>query len=135
MLPPSQLSKPQQHPRKLVQPMPTWEEQGLCVGASFNVAATNGCDPMRRVSFDGFCQSVDYLYEAVVDTVLSSGGVVLWEERQLKSGVHEVLRCTVAIPYLWGVPPQLECLSHAIKTGGGIVEKVSHQWGMYSQSI
>lgn len=24
--------------------------------------------------------------------------------------------------------------SHAIKTGGGIVEKVSHQWGMYNQS-
>jgi hypothetical protein len=35
-------------------------------------------------------QSVDYLEEAVTDTVFSRGGEVLLQERQLKSGVHEV---------------------------------------------
>lgn len=36
-------------------------------------------------------QSVDYLEEAVTDTVFSRGGEVLHQERQLKSGLHEVI--------------------------------------------
>jgi len=31
------------------QPLPTWEEQTLCIGSTFSVAATNGKDPARRV--------------------------------------------------------------------------------------
>lgn len=48
--------------------------------------------------------------EAVEDTVSSRGGAVLLQERQLKSGLHEVLRLTVCIPFLWGVPPEVEAL-------------------------
>ena len=33
---------------------------------------------------------MDYLEEAVTDTVFSRGGEVLLQERQLKSGLHEV---------------------------------------------
>ncbi len=45
--------------------MPTWEEQQLCIGATFRVAATNGADASRRVAIEGFCQSVDYLLASV----------------------------------------------------------------------
>jgi hypothetical protein len=34
----------------LDRPLPTWEEQLLCVGSTFQVAATNGRDPARRVN-------------------------------------------------------------------------------------
>ena len=36
--------------------MPSWEEQKLCIGASFVLAATNGHDPTRRINMEGFCQ-------------------------------------------------------------------------------
>ncbi|GBF94704.1 D-tagatose-1,6-bisphosphate aldolase subunit [Raphidocelis subcapitata] len=114
------------------QPMPTWEEQTLCIGASFAVSATNGRDPTRRVNFLGFCQSVDYLQESIEDTVLSRGGEVLLQERQVRSGVHEVLRLTVCVPFLWGVPPELDALSNAIVQGGGILDKVSKRWDIYA---
>jgi hypothetical protein len=48
------------------------------------VAATNGKDPARRVNFLGFCQSVDILSDAVLDTVVSRGGEILEQEKQLK---------------------------------------------------
>lgn len=51
--------------KQLVAPMPTWEEQQLCIGATFRVAATNGADASRRVAIEGFCQSVDYLLASV----------------------------------------------------------------------
>ncbi|KAG2285435.1 hypothetical protein Bca52824_045039 [Brassica carinata] len=35
---------------------------------------------------------------------------------------------SVAVPYLWGVPPTAERLHLAVKTGGGIVDKVYWQW-------
>lgn len=108
--------------------LPTWEEQGLCIGASFLVAATNGHDPSRRVNYYGFCQSVDYLFESVEDAVVRNGGEILDEERSVKSGIHEMLRLTVAVPFLWGVPPQVDAVSLAIKTGGGIIEKQYLQW-------
>jgi hypothetical protein len=69
---------------KLKQPLPTWEEQSICIGASFTVAATNGLDPSRRVNFVGFCQSIDVLHECVEDVVRSRGGDILAEERDLK---------------------------------------------------
>ena len=48
----------------------------------------------------------------------------------LNSGVHERLRLTVAIPFLFGVPPEAEALSEAIASGGGIIDSVQHSWGM-----
>lgn len=69
--------------------MPTFEEQGLCIGATFTLAATNGRDFDRRINILGFCQSIDVLNEAVEETVMSRGGEVLEQERRLKSGVHE----------------------------------------------
>lgn len=62
---------------------------------------------------------------------LSSPGPCCLQERELKSGLSEVLKLTVAVPFLFGVPPQLEVLDIAIRTGGGIVDKVYQQWGMY----
>lgn len=109
-------------------PMPSWEEQGLCIGASFHLAATNGFNPTRRVNLEGFCQSVDYLFDSIEETVRQQRGTILVEDRQLKSGVHEVLRVTVAIPYLWSVPPQLDSLATAIQCGGGVVHRQYHQW-------
>jgi hypothetical protein len=48
-----QQEAPGPHPpavRGLDRPLPTWEEQLLCVGSTFQVAATNGRDPARRVN-------------------------------------------------------------------------------------
>jgi len=94
--------------------MPTWEEQKLCIGSSFHLAATNGNDPARRINIEGFCQSVDYLFESIEDTVRQQRGEILLEERELKGGLHEILKLTVAVPFLWGVPPQLEILRWVI---------------------
>jgi hypothetical protein len=74
---------------KIIQPMPSFEQQGLCIGATFSLAATNGRDFDRRINILGFCQSIDVLNEAVEETVMSRGGEVLEQERKLKSGVHE----------------------------------------------
>lgn len=38
---------------------------------------------------------------------------------------------TVAIPLLWGVPPEYERLKAGIKTGGGIIDKIERQWVIY----
>jgi hypothetical protein len=81
---------------RIIQRMPSFEEQGLCIGATFALAATNGRDFDRRINILGFCQSIDVLNEAVEETVMSRGGEVLEQERKLKSGVHEQVRqqCT-----------------------------------------
>lgn len=47
------------------------------------------------------------------------------------SGVHEQLKLNVWIPYLFGVPPEQEALESAIISGGGILDRVSREWGMY----
>jgi hypothetical protein len=66
--------------------MPSWEQQSLCIGATFRVAATSaGQDGSRRVAIEGFCQSVDYLFASVQDALDSElGGEVLSQERLLK---------------------------------------------------
>lgn len=64
--------------------MPSWDDQKLCIGSTFLLVATNGYNPSRRINFQGFCQSVDYLFEAVEDTVLTRGGEILHEQRELK---------------------------------------------------
>lgn len=53
---------------------------------------------------------------------------VLAAEKASKGDLHEKLTMTVAVPLLWGVPPASETLHLAVKSGGGIVEKVYWQW-------
>ncbi|KAF2289880.1 hypothetical protein GH714_038999 [Hevea brasiliensis] len=102
--------------------------QGLCLGALFDIAATNGLDMGRRLCIFGFCRSVEMLSDIVEDTVLEHGGEVVAAEKAIKGGLHEKLTMTVAVPYLWGVPPASETLRLAVRSGGGIVEKVYWQW-------
>ncbi|XP_062005401.1 uncharacterized protein LOC133722535 [Rosa rugosa] len=103
-------------------------EQGLCLGALFDIAATNGLDMGRRLCILGFCRSIEMLSDVVEDTVLEHGGEVVEAEKATKGGLHEKLRMTVAVPLLWGVPPASETLHLAVKSGGGIVDKVYWQW-------
>lgn len=59
---------------------------------------------------------------------MRGGEVFVRERRVALSGVHEYLHMTVAIPLLFGVPPEYERLKKGIKTGGGIIEKVYREW-------
>ncbi|KAJ3682482.1 hypothetical protein LUZ60_015055 [Juncus effusus] len=102
--------------------------QGLCLGALFNIAATNGLDTGRRLCIFGFCRSIEMLSDVVQDTVLEHGGEVVVTEKASSGGLQEKLKMTVAVPLLWGVPPASETLRFAVRNGGGIVEKVYWQW-------
>ncbi|KAL3628476.1 hypothetical protein CASFOL_027522 [Castilleja foliolosa] len=102
--------------------------QSLCLGALFDIAATNGLDTGRRLCIFGFCRSIEMLCDVVEDTVLEHGGEVVVAEKATKEGLHEKLRMTVAVPLLWGVPPASETLHLAVRSGGGIVDKVYWQW-------
>lgn len=121
--PPSKAIKMKQH-----NPLPTWQEQGLCIGNTFRVTATNGLDIYRRLNLMGYCRCTELLSDVVEHTVLSSGGEIVIREHKSSSGLHESLHMTVAIPLLWGIPPRHETLSTAIISGGGYVEKVYRQW-------
>ncbi|CAI9097967.1 OLC1v1034494C2 [Oldenlandia corymbosa var. corymbosa] len=50
--------------------------QVLCLGALFDIAATNGLDTGRRLCIFGFCRSIEMLSDVVEDTVLEHGGEV-----------------------------------------------------------
>ncbi|KAL0375036.1 UNVERIFIED_CONTAM: hypothetical protein Sradi_3419300 [Sesamum radiatum] len=102
--------------------------QSLCLGALFDIAATNGLDMGRRLCIFGFCRSIEMLCDVVEDTVLEHGGEVVAAEKASKGGLHEKLTMTVAVPLLWGVPPASETLHIAVRSGGGIVDKVYWQW-------
>ncbi|KAF4349020.1 hypothetical protein F8388_002033 [Cannabis sativa] len=103
-------------------------KQELCLGALFDIAATNGLDSGRRLCIFGFCRSIEMLSDVVEDTVLEHGGEVVSAEKAIKGGLHEKLTMTVAVPLLWGVPPASETLHLAVQSGGGIVDKVYWQW-------
>ncbi|KAK7267737.1 hypothetical protein RIF29_20416 [Crotalaria pallida] len=103
-------------------------KQRLCLGALFDIAATNGLDTGRRLCIFGFCRSIEMLSDVVEDTVLEHGGEIIAAEKATKGDLHEKLTMTVAVPLLWGVPPASETLHLAVKSGGGIVEKVYWQW-------
>lgn len=94
----------------------------------FTISATNGIDAARRLNLLGFCFSTEQLFERVEDTVLRRGGEVFETRRQLKSGVHECLHMAVAIPYLFGVPPEYERLEAGVKAGGGYIERIQREW-------
>ncbi|MQM22613.1 hypothetical protein Taro_055668 [Colocasia esculenta] len=102
--------------------------QGLCLGALFDIAATNGLDTGRRLCIFGFCRSIEMLSDVVEDAVLGHGGEVVAAEKASKGGLQEKLTMIVAVPLLWGVPPASETLHVAVRSGGGIVEKVYWQW-------
>ncbi|RXI01224.1 hypothetical protein DVH24_001458 [Malus domestica] len=114
-------------------------EQGLCLGALFDIAATNGLDTGRRLCIFGFCRSIEMLSDVVEDTVLEHGGEaidncpvtgqVVAAEKAMKGGLQEKLRMTVAVPLLWGVPPAAETLHLAVVAAekamkGGLQEKL-----------
>ncbi|GAB4856639.1 hypothetical protein Ancab_014550 [Ancistrocladus abbreviatus] len=103
-------------------------QQSLCLGALFDIAATNGQDMGRRLCIIGFCRSIEMLSDVVEDTVLEHGGEVVAAEKASDGGLNEKLTMTVAVPLLWGVPPASETLHLAVRTGGGIVDKVFWQW-------
>lgn len=102
--------------------------QGLCLGALFDIAATNGLDTGRRLCIFGFCRSIEMLSDVVEDTVLEHGGEVVAAEKASKGGLQEKLKMIVAVPLLWGVPPASDTLRFAVRNGGGIVEKIYWQW-------
>lgn len=106
-------------------------KQGLCIGAIFDIAATNGLDMGRRFCVFGFCRSIEMLNDVVQDAVLGQGGEVVVSQRETKGGVHEKLTMTVAMPLLWGIPPAVDTLNYAIRSGGGIVEKVYRKWEFF----
>ncbi|KAL2933251.1 Cobyric acid synthase [Bienertia sinuspersici] len=103
-------------------------KQSLCLGALFDIAATNGLDMGRRLCIIGFCRSIEMLSDVVEDSVLEQGGEVVAAEKATDSGLQEKLSMTVAVPLLWGVPPASETLHVAVRSGGGIVQKVFWQW-------
>ncbi|KAL2608405.1 hypothetical protein R1flu_026978 [Riccia fluitans] len=106
-------------------------KQRLCLGAIFDIAATNGLDMSRRFCVFGFCRSIEMLSDVVEDTVLELGGEVVVAEKETSGGLNEKLVMTVAMPALWGVPPTVDKLNVAIRTGGGIVEKVYKKWEFF----
>ncbi|KAL5981786.1 hypothetical protein ACLOJK_015850 [Asimina triloba] len=121
--------------------------QGLCLGALFDIAATNaflsvatmltsydsedvsqGLDMGRRLCIFGFCRSIEMLSDVVEDAVIDHGGEVVAAEKASDGGLQEKLTMTVAVPLLWGVPPASETLHFAVRNGGGIVDKIYWQW-------
>lgn len=53
---------------------------------------------------------------------------VVTAEKVSSEGLLEKLTMTVVVPLLWGVPPASDTLCFAVRSGGGIVEKVYWQW-------
>ncbi|RWW72916.1 hypothetical protein BHE74_00019239 [Ensete ventricosum] len=53
---------------------------------------------------------------------------VVTAEKVSSEGLLEKLTMTVVVPLLWGVPPASDTLRFAVRSGGGIVEKVYWQW-------
>ncbi|CAN4109586.1 unnamed protein product [Withania somnifera] len=102
--------------------------QSLCLGALFDIAATNGLDMGRKLCIIGFCRSIEMLSDVVEDTVLEHGGEIVSAEKASKDNLQEKLMMTVAVPLLWGVPPASETIHLAVRNGGGIVDKVYWRW-------
>jgi hypothetical protein len=112
-------------------PMPPPAEQGLCVASTFCLQATNGRDPSRRISFEGFVQLPELLEEAVEASVRARGGEVLVRESSaLPERLASRLAMRVAVPLLFGVPEEWPALREAIESAGGIVHQVQRSWLM-----
>jgi len=68
------------------------------------------------------------LPQFVFSTYIGCSLQVVAAEKATTEGLHEKLTMTVVMPLLWGVPPAVDTLNHAIRSGGGIVEKTYKQW-------
>eukprot|EP01025_Chloroclados_australasicus_P026802 TRINITY_DN2660_c0_g2_i1.p4 TRINITY_DN2660_c0_g2~~TRINITY_DN2660_c0_g2_i1.p4 ORF type:complete len:230 (-),score=1.81 TRINITY_DN2660_c0_g2_i1:291-884(-) len=112
-------------------PLPTTDEQGLCIAGTFDLSATNGIDPTRRIYVQGFCRSAEYFSEVIEDVVISKGGEVMLQTTELKHGISESVEMMVAMPLLWGIPAELDTLRQAIINGGGIVHQERKHWLIY----
>ncbi|THU69275.1 hypothetical protein C4D60_Mb08t12730 [Musa balbisiana] len=102
--------------------------RGLCLGALFDIAATNGLDMGRRVCIFGFCHCIEMLSDVIEDTVVEHGGEVVEVEKVSSGGLQKKLVMTIAVSLLWGVPPASGTLCVAVRSGGGSVEKIYWQW-------
>ncbi|GJP39155.1 hypothetical protein CLOM_g23548 [Closterium sp. NIES-68] len=123
-------SSPSSSPRRFSERRYMDPHQGLCLASLFDIRAFNGLDASRLFCVVGFCRSPEMLSDVVQDTVLMAGGEVVDSKLEMGQGLHEHLRLTVALPFLFGVPPALDSLNRAIRLGGGIVDKSYHQWEM-----
>jgi hypothetical protein len=56
---------------------------------------------------------------------------IVTAEKAINDGLQERLTMSVAVPLLWGVPPASETLHIAVRSGGGIVEKIYWQWDLF----
>lgn len=56
---------------------------------------------------------------------------VVTAEKASNDGLQEKLIMSVAVPLLWGVPPASETLHVAVRSGGGIVDKIYWQWDLF----
>jgi len=75
-------------------PLPTWQEQGLCIGNTFWVTATNGLDIYRRLNLIGYCRCTELLSDVVEHTVLSSGGeIVIHEHKSSRLASLGLIHC------------------------------------------
>ncbi|CAM0870817.1 unnamed protein product [Alopecurus aequalis] len=127
-----QKAKGMHKPRRFQESSYMDPNQSLCLGALFNIAATNGLDMGRRLCIFGFCRSIEMLSDVVEDTVLEHGGeIVTAETASSDGGLQEKLTMSVAVPLLWGVPPASETLHVAVRSGGGIVDKIYWQWDLF----
>lgn len=116
-------------------PMPSPAQQGICVASTFSLQATNGRDPSRRISFEGFVQLPELLEEAVEASVRARGGEVLVRARaQHPEALASRLAMRVAVPLLFGVPEEWLALRETIESAGGIVHQVQRSWLMMGGS-
>ena len=112
--------------------MPTVEEQGLCIGATFGIKAFNAVDPSRQISVLGFCRCVHTLGWHVNRAVLTKGGVVTMKSHQVSvEKMEEKLTMSIQVPFLFGVPQEWDAISDAITCGGGLIDRVSQKWLLY----
>ncbi|KAF8720383.1 hypothetical protein HU200_023886 [Digitaria exilis] len=95
------------------------------------ILISQGLDMGRRLCIFGFCRSIEMLSDVVEDTVLEHGGEVVTAEKASNDGLQEKLIMSVAVPLLWGVPPASETLHVAVRSGGGIVDKIYWQWDLF----
>jgi len=112
--------------------MPSVEEQGLCIGATFGIQAINSVDPSRQIKVLGFCRCVHTLGWHVNRAVLTKGGVVTLKNHHVcMENLQEKLTLHVQVPFLFGVPQTWDAISDAISAGGGLIDREQMKWVLY----
>lgn len=71
---------------------------------------------------------MEMLHERVEATVARRGGEVFRSRLELHGGTHESLSMRLALPLLWGVPPEHERLRSGIESGGGIIDRIVREF-------